>query len=237
MKKKASAFRSIARVLFRTLLFTISAILLYGLLGVVLSIISVNREWTEPEMGTEVFVISNGVHLDLVLPRYQNGQPLFPFLPEEQLGGEASELEKTKHYLAFGWGDKGFYLETPQWSDLKTSVALNAAFLPSETAMHVTVYPFRLRSGERCRSFRVNAEQLSHLVTYISDSFELLDAKVNLIDCCRYSGRINQFYEAEGGYHLINTCNQWVNKALKQAGIKASVWSPFDWGVLYHFEE
>ncbi|MFK7920535.1 MAG: TIGR02117 family protein [Bacteroidia bacterium] len=237
MKKKASAFRTLARVLFRTLLFTISAILLYGLLGVILSIMPVNRDWTEPEMGTEVFVLSNGVHLDLVLPRYQNGQALFPFLPEEQLGGEASELEKTKHYLAFGWGDKGFYLETPQWSDLKTSVALNAAFWPSATAMHVTAYSTRLRPGERCRSFRVNDEQLSRLVTYISDSFERPEGQLRLIDCCPYSGRTNQFYEAEGAYHLINTCNQWVNKALKQAEIRAAVWSPFDWGVLYHFEE
>ncbi|MEM6346535.1 MAG: TIGR02117 family protein [Bacteroidota bacterium] len=237
MHKKAKIFRIFARILFRTLIVLISLFLLYGLLGLILSIIPVNQDWQEPEMGKEVFVLSNGVHLDLVLPRYQNGKPLFPQIPAAQIGGEANDLEKGKHHLAFGWGDKGFYLETPNWSDLKASVAINAALLPSATAMHVTSYPFKLRTGERCRSFRVNAKQLEQLVAYVNDSFELVDEKAKLIDCCQYSGYVNQFYEANGSYHLVNTCNQWVNQGLKEAGIKTALWSPFDWGVLYHFAD
>ncbi|HOB24230.1 MAG TPA: DUF2459 domain-containing protein, partial [Kaistella sp.] len=31
-------------------------------------------------------------------------------------------------YLAIGWGDKGFYLDTPTWADLKFSTAFKAAF-------------------------------------------------------------------------------------------------------------
>jgi len=40
-----------------------------------------------------------------------------------------------------------------------------------------------------------------------------------------------------GSFSLFNTCNVWVNKALKVTGIETSVWSPFDFGVLHHLPE
>jgi len=36
--------------------------------------------------------------------------------------------KKKGDWLAFGWGDKGFYLNTPTWADLKFSTAVKAAF-------------------------------------------------------------------------------------------------------------
>ena len=49
-----------------------------------------------------------------------------------------------------GRGDKGFYLQTPQWSDLKFSVAFNAVFDFSTAAMHATFYP-QLTENSNCR--------------------------------------------------------------------------------------
>lgn len=46
----------------------------------------------------------------------------------------------TLPYLAIGWGDKGFYLNTPTWADLKFSTAFKAAFGLSKPAMHATFY-------------------------------------------------------------------------------------------------
>ena len=46
--------------------------------------------------------------------------------------------DSTAEYLAFGWGDKGFYLDTPEWSDLKASTAFKAAFALGNSAMHTT---------------------------------------------------------------------------------------------------
>jgi hypothetical protein len=54
------------------------------------------------------------------------------------------------NYLAFGWGDKGFYLNTPEWADLKVSTALNAAFGLSSSAIHSTFYK-KLRENETCK--------------------------------------------------------------------------------------
>lgn len=226
--------RPVLRFVLRSLVFIIGSVLLYGLLGCLLSILPVNRAWMEADEGPEVFVLSNGVHLDLVLPRYYEGEDLFPFLAGEDWLRAASP---NAQHLAFGWGDKGFYLETPNWSDLKASVALKALFMPSETAIHLTAYRGPLQTGDHCRSFRVTPEQLADLVAYVKENFAFREAALKRIDCCQYGGAPNRFYEAEGSYHLVMTCNQWVNQALKRAGIRTAVWSPFDWGVLYHFEE
>ncbi|MEM7560840.1 MAG: DUF2459 domain-containing protein, partial [Planctomycetota bacterium] len=34
------------------------------------------------------------------------------------------------------------------------------------------------------------------------------------------------FFEAKGNYHSLNTCNSWVGRALRSAGIKAPWFSP-----------
>lgn len=43
-------------------------------------------------------------------------------------------------YLSVGWGDKGFYLDTPTWAEPETFTAFKAVFLVSESAMHCTYY-------------------------------------------------------------------------------------------------
>ena len=44
----------------------------------------------------------------------------------------------------------------------------------------------------------------------------------------------DSFFEAKGSFSFYRTCNIWVNKALKVIGVKTSIWSPFDFGVLHH---
>jgi hypothetical protein len=33
-------------------------------------------------------------------------------------------------------------------------------------------------------------------------------------------GSTDAFFEADGSYHLLNTCNSWVGRGLRKAGIK-----------------
>ena len=49
-------------------------------------------------------------------------------------------------------------------------------------------------------------------------------------------GKNDAFYEATGRYSLFHTCNTWTNNALKIAGQKACVWTPFDTGIFYHYQ-
>ncbi|WP_372949089.1 TIGR02117 family protein [Mariniphaga sp.] len=171
----------------------------------------------------EIFVASNGIHLDIILP-VENITP--------QILHNLDVLPGTL-FIGFGWGDKEFYIKTPVWSDLTIPVAFRALFLKSETAMHVTYLP---RSFPSWKKIQLCANQLKKLNFYIENSFVKDDhGNLKKMDFEGYS-RFDDFYDANGSFSLFRTCNVWVNVALKEIGIKTSVWSPFDLGVLYHLK-
>ena len=137
------------------------------------------------------------------------------------------------NYIAFGWGDKGFYLDTPEWSDLKASTALKAAFGVSSSAMHTTFFK-QLHEGEDCKRILISQENYQKLVNYISDSFSD-PIRPQWIEGHSY-GKKDAFYEAKGSYSLFYTCNTWANNALKAANQKASLWTVYDKGIFCHYK-
>jgi uncharacterized protein (TIGR02117 family) len=135
--------------------------------------------------------------------------------------------------VAFGWGDRNFYLKTPEWSDLTFTVAFKALFLKSNTAMHVTLYPRKINSWKQ---LPLCDEQLMALIDYINNSFaEDENGKLVKMDFEGYH-QFDSFFEAKGSFSLFKTCNVWVNSALKEAEVRTAVWTPIDFGVLYHIK-
>ena len=206
------------RYTWRTLLVIVSLLALYVAASYLLSYIPVGPK---PTAGpNRVYLHSNGVHLDFVFP--------IELIPADLL----SQLPHAPGtpLLAFGWGDKGFYLDTPTWAELKASTAIKAMFLPSPTAMHVTEH----RGVNRKWSYmEISDEQLAQLWEYIRASFKMGE-DAGAIDELEGQGYTPQdrFYEAEGNYYLFLTCNTWVNKALKEIGVRTAIWTPLDKGVL-----
>jgi uncharacterized protein (TIGR02117 family) len=88
------------------------------------------------------------------------------------------------------------------------------------------------------RKIKLCPVQLQQLVTFISNSF-LYDAsgRITRFDVNKGYGINDSFYDAKGSFSLFKTCNVWVNQALKSADVETSLWSPFDFGVLYHLPE
>src|SRR6186713_926771 len=84
----------------------------------------------------EIFIKSNGVHTDIIVP-VKTAQ--MDWSKEIRFINTIAN-DSTMPFLGIGWGDKGFYLETPTWADLKFSTALKAAFGLSTTAIHATYY-------------------------------------------------------------------------------------------------
>jgi uncharacterized protein (TIGR02117 family) len=174
----------------------------------------------------EIFVRSNGVHTDLVLPMQNDIKSWSAFISPNET---KAHLTNAK-YVAFGWGDKGFYLETPTWNDLKFKTAFKALFFLSSTAMHVTFYE-DMSPSESCKKICISRESYLKLVRYIGDSFVTESGSPKLIKGAGY-GNNDLFYDAVGTYSLFYTCNTWTNCGLKDANLKACVWTPFDGGIL-----
>ena len=212
---------------------TILLIAIYFIAAFGLSSIPVNSDFEQCEKDAiEIYILRNDVHTDIVLPFQNQYMDWGKFVkPADTKSGSDSAL-----YVAFGWGDKGFYLHTKTWDDLKFSTAFNALFYLSSSAMHVAFYN-KLRETESCRKICINKESYLKLVNYISGSFSLdsLGATRQIIGAS-YSHN-DSFYEAKDKYGLFNTCNTWANKGLKTAQIKACLWTPFQNGIFNKYEE
>ena len=93
-------------------------VVLFFIFAFVLSSIPVKSSMAQapqPDATVEIFVTSNGVHTDIVVPvstsliDWRDKIPLHHF----------RNIDSSYRYLAFGWGDRRFYMETPEWDDLK----------------------------------------------------------------------------------------------------------------------
>ncbi|MFK8162404.1 MAG: TIGR02117 family protein [Lewinella sp.] len=211
--------KSFLLYLWRAILFLLSFIALYVAFSFLLSWIPVNTDQPKVDRSNRLYVFSNGVHLDLVIPTQ--------LIPEKFL----SQLRPgpDTQLLGIGWGDKGFYLDTPTWADLSAKVAIKAMFLPSPTAMHVTEHRVVNRTWSQ---LDLTDAQLEELFNYILASFQTDTAgKITELVGEGYTP-LDRFYEANGNYSCFKTCNTWVNTGLRRIGVKTAIWTPMDKGVL-----
>ena len=223
------------RKLFKYLLWFVAAfvgfVVMYLLADFGLSRITAEREHaTRPEV--QIFIKSNGVHTDIVVP-VKNRQIDWS---KEIKFAETRSNDTTQSLLGIGWGDKGFYLETPTWADLKFKTAFKAASGLSSTAIHATFY-HSLAENESCKRILISSAQYSRLIDYILGSLQKDSAgHVIPIHTNANYGNSDAFYEAKGAYSLFKTCNTWANTGLKASGQKACLWTAFDKGIFRQYE-
>lgn len=212
----------IKRIL-KWILFLLSIPLLYILISLLLTSITVNKKDKEDNAEKSIFLTTNGVHLDIILPKENIDSLLL-------LGIKQNTAE---NYLAFGWGDENFYLNTPTWGDLTFKNAFGALFLKSSTLVHLTRYQNKQSDWIE---IKVTEAELKKLNSYLLETFFLNEngEKVMLIDK-GYTSK-DDFYKANGSYTCFNTCNSWVNSAFKNSGLKACYWTPFDFGLMSKYK-
>lgn len=187
----------------------------------VIGLIPVNNSFVPADDGIEVFLTSNAVHADIIVPKTTE---VVDWAAKFQ-GAEFSRDISDATHVAFGWGDRGFFLETQTWDDLKLSVAANALLMPSESCLHVSFvgpvfyYP-------NAASVKISPAQYQSLVDHIDRTFVVGDSGSYVqIPGYAYSDR-DAFFRGKGRYHLLNTCNSWVGRGLKSAGVRAPWFSP-----------
>ncbi|WP_299819066.1 TIGR02117 family protein [uncultured Pontibacter sp.] len=199
--------------------------------GFILSSIPVNSSLAQATRpgAIEIFVTSNGVHTDIIVPvktpylDWRTKLPLHHF----------KNVDSSYAYLGFGWGDRRFYMETPEWKDLRLGVALSSALWPTRTAMHVEYIKYKLVPNKYQRPILISPEQYQLLISYIDASFQKQDSLYLHISGSGYSHN-DTFYEANGKFYLLKNCNNWVNQGLRKTGVKTALWAPFPYAIMRH---
>lgn len=179
------------------------------------------------EDGVEIAVVHNGVHVDLVLPLTSKSFDWLKTIRPKHFVMDQDNLS----FALFGWGNRQFYLETPQWKDLKVTTVLIAMAGQGRTVMHVDKRSQLPKASDKCRRIRITTDQYQRLCSHIHSSFEVeASGEFRPIPGAHYRD-VDAFYEAAGSYHLFNTCNVWAGNALRLAGVRIGWWTPTTSGV------
>jgi len=216
----------------KTLGFIVGIVVLYAILGYLLPFIEVSAKDDGEQKEIPIYIYTNGVHTDIVMPvknELHDWSAKIPF-------ANTTSKKTDYSYVGIGWGDKGFYLDTPTWADLKFSTAVKAAFWMSKSAMHTSFYNTMTEASD-CKKIMISKKQYEALVKFIDAKFDR-DANGNylLIPTKAVYSDNDAFYDAKGSYSFLNTCNTWANDALKAAGQKAAWWTPTDYGIFLHYK-
>lgn len=194
--------------------------ILYIFIALLLSYIPINPKISDSTQNKTIYIKTNGVHLDIILHKNDLDSLLINNL----------KYDEHDEYFAFSWGEKIFYLNTPTWGDLTFRNGFRALFLKNTTLVHLTRYT-KIRNDWVV--IKVNQTQLANINHYLNSTFYINAYQQKVLLPNKGYDYNDDFYEANGQYSLFNTCNTWVNTGLKQSGIKASLWTPFDFGLMY----
>ena len=206
--------------------------LFYFFAGFLGSLIPANAAWREPAQGVTIFIRTNGVHTWLMLPKSAEGVDWRPLadprhIRDPRYGGG--------NYLAFGFGNRDFYLNTPTWSDLTLTTAFAAAFGRGPGLMHVE-HEHDPRPNDYQKPLRLTPDQYRRLAAHIRRSFTLDASGRPKPVLGRGYGPADIFYEGEGRYDATRTCNEWTGEALRAAGVRTGVWTPFSASIMWRLD-
>ena len=171
----------------------VAVLLLYVVAAFGLALVPVAAEPVPPG-GPRIAVYlltPNGIHTDLVLPVHTAQKD---WSREIKFTHTTSRDSTGYDYLAFGWGDKGFFY-IPGWGDLTAPIAFRAAFHLGTSAMHTTFYQTQaLQPSATCVRLELTPDQYARLVAYVQGSFRPgADGRVQYLPGHTYAGH-DAFY-------------------------------------------
>jgi uncharacterized protein (TIGR02117 family) len=211
----------------------VSLPLLYLLAALLLGAVPANVAFNQAgEEGVAIFVMSNGIHTWIVMPKVNADM-------DWRLYAQPQHLRDPRwgnaDHVAIGYGNRDFYLNTPTWGDLSVRRAFAAFFGGGPTLLHV-VHVDHPRPGPDLRPIRISHDQYRRLAGFIQARFHLDPGGRPIPLLGRGYGPDDMFYEANGGYSFILTCNEWTGRALRQAGVRTGLWTPLNQSIMWRLD-
>ena len=123
-------------------------------------------------------------------------------------------------WRAYGWGDRDFYLNTPRWQDIRPGTLIAALIGSPNTLVHVDELG-DFEPDENWRPLRLRPDEYARLRAFVAATFAPHPQRLP-----GYT-TTDSFYTARGRYSALRTCNVWTGEALRTAGVRTGVWTPF----------
>jgi len=191
-----------------------------ALVGLVVFTPAVSAVETAPDTVT-VHVVAHGWHSGLVIPAAVIDADAWP----------ARRAFPDADYFEVGWGDRAFY----QASDPGLWLGLRALLWPSPGVLHIVALrgaPAQHVAGAPMATLEMSREGARRLVAAISASHER-DAQGQPIAFGPSLYGQGRFYASVERFHLFATCNVWVARRLRDAGVSVRPALAITTGMLF----
>lgn len=200
---------------------------LYFVAALAGSLIPANAGWREPKDGVPVFVETNGVHVSLIVPMAAAGEDLSDLIRPEDLADR--NLYGT--HAMIGWGHGAVYRNAQTWGDVRSGDIASAIFGSDYTTLHI-YHLIDPQPNSIRKRFNVSEAQYRHMVRDIRTTFKMRGGRSKAYPAY---GPDNLFYDSNGRYSAIMTCNEWTAGILRRAGVRVGIWTPVPGGVMRWF--
>jgi len=232
MKLMAIFIKKAIRMIWSATLVLLLAIALYllaALLGTWITTGKLSTQTTSQD-SVNIYVVSNGMHTDFVLPIRHTTKDWRSHLAQSRFEGYYQH-----QWISFGWGDQAFFLNSTKEGFPALSTTLKAVLWPTKSLMHVSFYRSINTQADNVYRLSVSLEQYQALVKFILSSFIIKQDQTFHYVAQGY-GTYDFFFEAHRSYHLFFTCNNWTNRGLKLMNIRTGIWTPLEQGLIHHLK-
>jgi uncharacterized protein (TIGR02117 family) len=173
-----------------------------------------------------VYLLTSLLHADFAIPADESLRQRFAFLRDAGVPLDHPDLR----YLVFGWGARGFYLQTRTLADIRPIPTMKAIFGDS-SVMHV-VAAKDVSGAPGAVPIDLPPGGLERLIAFIEASFERGAEGPRVIPGAAY-GDSDAFFDGVGRFNIFRPCNIWVAEALQAAGLSTGAWTPTTFSLLY----
>ena len=172
-----------------------------------------------------IILVSGPIHYDILIPLTPDTRTAFGFL--EEMGQPVSH--PNARWLVVGWGSRAFYTATGGYGDLDiatiwTAVTGDTSVLRFEVLGEIT-------ADDSWPQIAVSDRQLAALRGAILQAFNRnSEGAVQSVPGAHLTER-DIFFEANGHFSILRTCNVWISATLRDAGIQMGLWTPTPFAV------
>lgn len=167
----------------------------------------------------EIGLLFGPIHVDFLLPATPETRAALDFMSGT---GMAMEDPGVAHFIV-GWGARDFYTTAGTYADITFGPTARAV-TGDDSVLRVDVAGPISPSAEYPR-LRLSPEQYSALLEGISGTYD--GAVLPGVHLTPTDG----FAEARGRFNILRSCNTWVSRMLRQAGVPMGAWTPTPYSV------
>ena len=197
-------------------------------------LIGTNAHWRPPADGVTIYVETNGFHTGFILPAQAEGVDWHTVFPPTDVSDMGIHATGATDHVAISWGERDFYLNTPDWRDVDPATMVRAAIGSDRTLIHV-YHMRRPADGAYARRLVISHDAYRHLSARLMQSVAVPVAGP-LAPTPGYRGD-DVFYAATGRYSLANSCNVWTGDHLRAIGVRVGAWTPAEHHVMRWFPQ